>query len=93
MLACSRIPCEGLAGLERDGCLAEQIKGTASVAEVMRVAPTVRDTVVRDAVLIRWVDAHRSEIAPAQGEALCALMTQQEGKACLRKLSAAHLSP
>lgn len=93
VLACRTVACAGLTGLARDACLADQVRSSTSAAEVQRIAPTVRDAVVRDAVLIRWVDAHRADIEPAEGEALCALLTRQEGNACLRKLSSAHLSP
>lgn len=93
LLGCGASDCASRKGLERDTCYNAAIRASVSPVEVGEIASKVTDPIVRDAAVIRWVVEHRRDINQTDGEALCGLLSaHDEEAACLRRLSAAHLS-
>ena len=84
--------CTALAGLERDGCVHARVQRASDAVEVLELAPTIDDALVRDAALIQWVSAHRKALPQRDGQAICALLSAREQNACRRRLNAPHLS-
>ncbi len=85
--------CASLAGLERDTCLQGQIAALPASAaeEVLALAPSIEDPMVRGAAVSRWVGDHAAALSTEQGRALCALLEGRDGSYCLRRLNAPHL--
>ena len=94
LAACGRAPvdCDAQTGLVRDGCLGGRIGELAEPAAVVTAAKAINDPLVRDAAVLHWVEDHRRGLAPADGQALCGLLSERERNTCQRRLSAPHLA-
>jgi hypothetical protein len=84
--------CEALVAIEHDGCVHARVQRASTATEVLELAPTIHDALVRDAALLQWVNAHRKSLPQRDGQAICALLSPREQNACSRRLNAPHLS-
>ncbi len=84
--------CAALPALDHDGCVHARVQRASNAAEVLTLAPTIHDALVRDAALLQWVNAHRKSLPQRDGQAICALLSPREQSACNRRLNAPHLS-
>ncbi len=84
--------CEALVAIEHDGCVHARVQRASTATEVLKLAPTIHDALVRDAALLQWVNAHRKSLPQREGQAICALLSPREQNACNRRLNAPHLS-
>ncbi len=84
--------CEALVAIEHDGCVHARVQRASTATEVLELAPTIHDALVRDAALLQWVNAHRKSLPQREGQAICALLSPREQSACNRRLNAPHLS-
>lgn len=91
-LACHGPPdCSTLAGLDRDACLDARVRAAPGPDAAIAEARQIEDPLVRDAAVVAWVRAHRAELRPSDGR-VCNVLTSAEQAACVRRLSAPHLS-
>jgi hypothetical protein len=91
-LACRSKDCLSQTGLDRDACLNDAIHAANAPADVLKLAASIQDPLVRDAALLRWVVDHRTTIAPDDGRALCAAVSERGRDTCQRRVSTPHLS-
>lgn len=95
MLSCGGgAPCAGLApGMDRDACNHDRLlaSGPEALDQVIQIAATIDDPVMRGAAVFTWVNTHNRELDPKAAEPLCALLEGRERASCSRKLSSVHL--
>ena len=78
----SEVPCEALAGLERDTCLADQILALPGndVAAVQALGTQIQDGMVRQAAVLRWTRDNAGQIPREAGREMCHAMPRPAGR-------------
>jgi hypothetical protein len=86
---CAEMP----AGLPRDSCFRDRIQTLPAdqIQAVMADANEIQDPMVRGEAVTTWVQARAAQIPPAEGQALCRLLNEQDTAWCQRRLSSPHL--
>jgi hypothetical protein len=92
LVACGQpADCATLDGLERDACFDARVRAATGPDTVIAEARSIHDPLVRDAAVVAWVRAHRTELRPSDGR-VCSVLTSTEQAGCARRLASPHLS-